>query len=954
MDINTEKGFTLIELLAVLVILTIIMTISIPIVLDIVSNAQKNSFKSSVLNLLKAVENEYMSENINGIATDKNYEFENGVMTRDILIFNGGKPFKGNILVRSSGETEAVLYNNGWCAIKPINKEEVYVLKKDITECDLINISDLILAAMSETSIESNIIYVNNSFFDQVSAKGYNDMYTSLDNYATPISDCGTGDNYYNGNYQKHRCLVSGATSSRLNLQTNNNADRILSGTTTYNLATLPSNGNSWLGILMVGSCYTTSNSYSNITINFNDGYSANIKESIDNGYINPLIIYGSSSSNDSYVFPTTYDAIIGGSSGTQSYADLYIYLKPLNKIIESITITSATNSGLYSTCSDGLHVLEYPNLNITPYPNGATTLTSPIIEVGKIEETVAQGSEFVENTVTAYDQNDGEISDIVNISGYVNYNVPGEYLIKFDVTNSLGIKAETKEKIINVIERPYHGDGIDELRTDIYTTKDDFDQPLGDCGTGDDYYNGNYQKAGCLYSGAQLNKLSKETNNTRDRILAGTNTYTFENSIIYDRSWIRIELYGGCWTTSNQYSNLNLNFEDGYTGYITQAIADGYIEPAVIYASSMTSASYVFPTPKNLLSGGSTGTQGYANFYAYIKPINQKLVSITLTASASSGLNSSCSDGFAAHELINFDFSTLSKQELQIQQPYIMPVERNYEIITAGSDFISYRLKAFDNQDFDITDQVIMSGPYNKDIAGIYNINYNVTDSDGNQAVPVPKTIEVIARGTYESNYANFLPNLYHTLDSFTNPIVSCGSGTTYFNGNYQFGLCLHVGANMRKLSKETNNTRDRILAGTNTYNFDRLPLGNSTWIRLLLYGNCYTSTNSYSNIRINFTDGYSGFISEAINEGYIESFVIYGSSAANTYVFPSTINAISGGSTGSQRYANFYVFIKPKSKTLESVTLTSTISSGIYSTCSDGLDAYELINYDLSTTAK
>jgi hypothetical protein len=69
---------------------------------------------------------------------------------------------------------------------------------------------------------------------------------------------------------------------------------------------------------------------------------------------------------------------------------------------------------------------------------------------------------------------------------------------------------------------------------------------------------------------------------------------------------------------------------------------------------------------------------------------------------------------------------------------------------------------------------------------------------------------------------------------------------------------------------------------------------------------------------------------------------------------VFPSTKNTIFGGSTGSQSYAGFYIFIKPKNKVLESVTLTSSISSGLHSSCSDGFDAYELINYDLSISPK
>ena len=60
------------------------------------------------------------------------------------------------------------------------------------------------------------------------------------------------------------------------------------------------------------------------------------------------------------------------------------------------------------------------------------------------------------------------------------------------------------------------------------------------------------------------------------------------------------------------------------------------------------------------------------------------------------------------------------------------------------GIDYIDLGATATDNIDGDITSSIITSGTVNKDVEGSYTITYNVSDSTGNSATQVTRTVNV------------------------------------------------------------------------------------------------------------------------------------------------------------------------------------------------------------------
>ena len=64
---------------------------------------------------------------------------------------------------------------------------------------------------------------------------------------------------------------------------------------------------------------------------------------------------------------------------------------------------------------------------------------------------TIDQGSTYEDPGAAAYDNNDGDISDRIQIVNPVNTNVPGTYSITYNVSDSNGNAAEEVTKTVYV-----------------------------------------------------------------------------------------------------------------------------------------------------------------------------------------------------------------------------------------------------------------------------------------------------------------------------------------------------------------------------------------------------------------------------------------------------------------------------------------------------------------------
>ena len=79
---------------------------------------------------------------------------------------------------------------------------------------------------------------------------------------------------------------------------------------------------------------------------------------------------------------------------------------------------------------------------------------------------------------------------------------------------------------------------------------------------------------------------------------------------------------------------------------------------------------------------------------------------------------------------------------------PMITLLGQETVVIYEGEEYIDEGATAYDSEDGDITDQIVVTGSVNVNVPGTYKIKYNVTDSDGNQAPTVERTVIVSEKG--------------------------------------------------------------------------------------------------------------------------------------------------------------------------------------------------------------
>lgn len=90
------------------------------------------------------------------------------------------------------------------------------------------------------------------------------------------------------------------------------------------------------------------------------------------------------------------------------------------------------------------------------------TDQTAPAITLnGDANLSITIGNSYTESGATASDNNDGDISADVVISGTVDTSTLGTYLLSYDVTDAAGNAATTVTRQVEIIDTDYDGDGI-------------------------------------------------------------------------------------------------------------------------------------------------------------------------------------------------------------------------------------------------------------------------------------------------------------------------------------------------------------------------------------------------------------------------------------------------------------------------------------------------------------
>ena len=121
--------------------------------------------------------------------------------------------------------------------------------------------------------------------------------------------------------------------------------------------------------------------------------------------------------------------------------------------------------------------------------------------------------------------------------------------------------------------------------------------------------------------------------------------------------------------------------------------------------------------------------------------------------------------------------FSSCNKDDVP---PVISLVgDANVELALYDS-YLERGTSATDNEDGDISNQVVTTGTVNTSQLGTYTIRYNVNDAEGNAAEEVVRTVKVsMMQSNYEGSFS-LTGNCPSSISVATNAVISAGLSDT------------------------------------------------------------------------------------------------------------------------------------------------------------------------------
>ncbi|WP_231881206.1 immunoglobulin-like domain-containing protein, partial [Oleiphilus sp. HI0123] len=298
----------------------------------------------------------------------------------------------------------------------------------------------------------------------------------------------------------------------------------------------------------------------------------------------------------------------------------------------------------------------------------------------------------FTDPGATALDNVDGDVSSNIGVSGTVNAAVVGSYVLSYNVNDSSGNPANTVNRTVNVQDTGAPSItvlGSSPLNHELNT-------PYTDAGaTANDALDGDLS-AGIIVGGTMV-----------DSSVAGTYIITYDVS----------DSNGN--PAPQQTRTVNVN---DFTDPVITLIGDSFVSVDIdsIYTDAGASASDNIDgdISSNIIPSGfvDTSTPG-----SYTLNYDVSDAAGNAAATVSRTVNVSDSSG-PTITLIGGD--TIEHQQ--------------------GTIFNDPGASAFDAVDGDVSSNISITGFVNASVAGSYALTYNVSDSQGNPATPVTRTVNV------------------------------------------------------------------------------------------------------------------------------------------------------------------------------------------------------------------
>lgn len=477
--------------------------------------------------------------------------------------------------------------------------------------------------------------------------------------------------------------------------------------------------------------------------------------------------------SNTAYIKMTTIEEYINKLNKDEN-PDNNVPLNGYYQISDKIEIDNELIDGFNVYLIDGKVVsgiIRFNDRSVVISNGSVTEITSSdlvlsLIGSGEVEHNYKE--EYIDPMATAIDLNDGDISNKVIVSGEVDTNKLGRYLLKYSVTNSNN-KTVTKSRVVNVVDKTKPVITLNGSEHVIHTSGNAY-HDLG--AIANDNYDGDITYKIIVNNNVQPNipgtylitySVIDKSGNSSDLL---TRTV-----IVYNYSEPFITLKG---SSIVQHPVETVYKELGASSY---DINDGQLPVTITGKVNYNKVGVykIIYTSVNSQNATSTKTR-LVKVVDKIKPIitikgNNELVYEVNSNYIEQGATASDSyDGDITNKIIitsnlntaavgkyTVDYNVMDNQGnladtinryiyiVDTNKPIINLIGKSYVTHEVKTDYIDQGATASDSYDGDISSKIISTNNINKDLIGKYEIVYDVEDSSGNKASSVIREVEII-----------------------------------------------------------------------------------------------------------------------------------------------------------------------------------------------------------------
>ena len=322
---------------------------------------------------------------------------------------------------------------------------------------------------------------------------------------------------------------------------------------------------------------------------------------------------------------------------------------------------------------------------------------TAPVITlVGADPQVIEVGSPYVELGATALDNYDGDITGSILIDATaVNTSVVGSYTVTYNVTDSEGNAAVQVTRTVDIVD----------TTAPVITLVGANPQTI---------------EVGSPYV-----ELGATALDNYDGDLTG--------SIVIDATAVNTAVVGSYVVT---YDVTDSNGNAATTVIRTVDVVD----------TTAPVITLVGPDPQVIEVGspyvelGATALDNYDGDITGSILIDATSVNTSVVGSYTVTYNVTDSEGNPAIQV------TRTVDVVDTTAPVITLVGANPQTIEVGSPYVELGATALDNYDGDLTGSIVIDATsVNTSVVGSYTVTYNVTDSEGNPAIQVTRTVDVV-----------------------------------------------------------------------------------------------------------------------------------------------------------------------------------------------------------------